>query len=161
VLYQIALTLTRALSPVLSFLCEEVYGALPGDKKESVFLAGFPEPAEEWHHRELTEKWAVILDARSRVSKALEEARQNKLIGSGLEAKIHLTAPATTHKILEAISGDLPAVFIVSQAKVSEGTDWSVKVDRADGDKCERCWNFNTEVKADQPICPKCVRALN
>src|SRR5262249_42005541 len=151
-------------APVLVFTTEEVWKYLPrvsGDP-ESVHMSLFP--AEEalvgGLSGSVAEKWARLSEVRSAVLAALEQARAAKTIGGGLEAKIHLHASAEAEalqKLLEEKASDLPALFIVSQvvvdAEASEGAlqseilpGLSIKIERADGKKCDRCWNYSTHV---------------
>ena len=147
----------------MSFLSEEVYQQIPGQKEESVFLAGFAEPPTAWKDDSLASQWNSILDVRGHVTKKLEEARQNKLIGSGLEAHVTLTVPAAEHELLVTREQDLPSLFIVSQVTLLSGQSIDVAVTQAKGTKCARCWNYSEKTGADKRFpetCPKCVRAL-
>ncbi|MBA3241680.1 MAG: isoleucine--tRNA ligase, partial [Acidobacteria bacterium] len=122
----------------------------------------------------LLERWARVFEARDLVMRALEEARVSKLIGSSLEAHVQLQADRKTFDLLAAQRGQLPSIFIVSQVSlaladhadpvtIAGGAAVSVAVKRADGGKCERCWNYSTRVGefARYPsVCERCIEAL-
>jgi isoleucyl-tRNA synthetase len=168
VLYRLAEDITRLMAPVLPFTADEVWGFLPGQRAESVHLADFPPEREV---PEQTLDWAAILDVRSTVTKALEEARAAKQIGSSLEASILLRAPEAALASLrehEAKSrgfpGNLASLFIVSQVRLepAEGP-LTVEVAHAEGAKCERCWTYSTKVgqQAIHPgVCERCAAVL-
>jgi isoleucyl-tRNA synthetase len=124
-----------------------------------------------------SEKWAGLAQARSAVLVALEQARAAKAIGGGLEAKVLLHASekaSALRKILEENGSFLPALFIVSQVKIESSPipgsvpaeslpELSIKIERADGKKCERCWNYSTHVGENTrypTVCERCTEAL-
>src|SRR5208282_3414948 len=95
--------------------------------------------------------WIQLRRVRDEVLKALEEARNGKFIGTGLEAQVHLTAPEPLYTLLKRYEAQLRYLFIVSAVTLTEGAGngtGSVKVEvkKADGQKCERCWNYSTHV---------------
>jgi len=97
------------------------------------------------------------------VLKALEEARNAKQIGSSLEAKVILTADKDNTMFLLNYFQDLRYIFIVSQVEVHEGEALSVEIQKADGQKCERCWNYSTRVGRFEKyptVCERCAEAL-
>ena len=123
------------------------------------------------------EKWEHLAQVRSAVLLALEQARAAKAIGGGLEAKVRLHANSKApglQELLKEKSSQLPALFIVSQVAVdpAEGDGLqpsetlpglAVKIERADGKKCERCWNYSTHVgenKRYPTVCERCSEAL-
>ena len=166
-LYTIAESLTRIMAPITSFLSEEVYGYLPGKKAESVFLMDFPAPNAKWDNAELQKDVEGLFEVRSEVTKKLEELRQAKTIGSGLDAKVVLKADAERLSLLKRHETLLSEFFIVSQVALGMGP-FVVEAQHADGQKCERCWYWSTEIgpenKGDAKfptVCPKCSRALN
>ncbi len=161
--YTIAETLVRVMAPITSFLAEEVYGYLPGTKVESVFLTEFPKPNAKWVNDSLKGEIAELFSVRSEVTKKLEELRQTKSIGSGLDAKVILKADGTKSEYLKKYESLLPEFFIVSQVSISMG-QFEVKAVHAEGAKCERCWYWSTEIGSDPKyptVCPKCSKALN
>ena len=96
--------------------------------------------------------------------KALETARNEKQIGSSLEAKVVLTTDSETTRFLLDYYADLRYIFIVSQVEVHEGDSYAVEIQKADGERCERCWNYSTRVGefTEWPtVCERCNDALN
>ena len=162
VLHLAAQDLMRLLCPILSFTAHEAWKHLPGKPAESVFLAGFPSRERPADADALEARYGGLLAVRAEVQKALEQARQAKLIGSGLEAAISLSAEGEQLALLEAAKDELPAIFIVSRVSLARGK-LSVKVERAPGKKCERCWTYAEDVgqnRAHPTICGKCAAAL-
>jgi isoleucyl-tRNA synthetase len=171
-LYRITYALVRLLAPVLSFTCEEVWGYLckPAGSPDSVHLALLPEPSEMTQgitmlQRERLVHWDTLMLVRDQVLKALEVAREEKKIGKSLEAKVVLTAGSDLQPLLGQYESDLPALFIVSQVRLEQGTEngVSVEVQRADGVRCERCWKYTLDVGSDAEfptICAPCSGAI-
>ncbi len=161
-LYTMADVLTRIMAPITSFLAEEVYAELPGKRAASVFLTEFPQATPEWDNVALKEDLAQLFGVRSEVTKRLEELRQTKAIGSGLDAKITIRADGALHATLKKYEALLSEFFIVSQVSLVMG-QLEVTVAHADGEKCERCWYWSTELGTNpefSTVCPKCVPAL-
>ncbi len=162
-LYQITDTLCRLMSPILAFTSDEAWENLPGQQLASVHLAEFPTVADA-DNSGLTAKWERIFEIRDEVLKALEIARNDKQIGSSLEAKVVLTADAETTRLLLDYYEQLRYIFIVSQVEVHEGDGFSVEIAHADGEKCERCWNYSTRVgefSKYPTVCERCADALD
>jgi len=173
-IWRIGEALVRLLAPIMSFTCEEIWQYLPriAEREESVHLASFFSPAEiaEGGNAKSNsdEDWNSLRMVRDEVLKALEEARNNKLIGGGLEAQVHLTAPEPLCSVLRRYEGQLRYLFIVSAVSLTEGPgngtgNVHVEVKRADGVKCERCWNFSTHVGEDKnypTVCERCSAVL-
>ena len=101
---------------------------------------------------------------RDQVLKSLETARQEKFIGTGLEARVHLDAGADLYPLLESYRAELPSLFIVSQVSLANGAEGlAVKVEKADGSKCERCWKYRTDIGQDgdfPTICGSCASSV-
>jgi isoleucyl-tRNA synthetase len=162
VLHLVAQDLIRLLAPVLSFTASEAWAFLPGEKEESVFLAGFPFRARPADAEALEARYGRLFEVRALVQGKLEEARRAKLIGSGLEAMVTVRAQGDQLRLLEEAGAELPALFIVSKVALAEGP-LSVEVARAPGVKCERCWMFREDVgraPGHPTICGKCADAL-
>ena len=162
VLYMLLHHLVRIMAPVTSFLSEETLTYLPGEKPESVFLMDFPKPDAKWDDENLAKEMEVLFETRASVSKSLETLRQNKEIGSGLDAQVVLTAEGPSHQVLKKYESLLPEFFIVSQVALKVGS-FQVETKKADGEKCERCWYYSTELGQDKSfptVCPKCTKAL-
>lgn len=167
VLYKILKELNLILAPVLVHTAEEIYEHTPHTDKESVHLEHYPEREET--DGELIQKWQKFMMVRDDVYKALETARNEKVIGKSLDAKVTLTQPADFN--LDDIRGNLEQFFIVSQVEVADeiadGTEYdvvTVKVEHADGERCERCWNYSTAdvlVNGEDDICPRCREVVD
>ncbi|HEX8557115.1 MAG TPA: isoleucine--tRNA ligase [Pyrinomonadaceae bacterium] len=134
----------------------------------SVHVAEFPLALNVERDAGLLERWARLFEVRDVVLRALEEARTAKLIGSGLEAHVRLEAKRKTFGLLEGYREELRYVFIVSQVSLTlleeeAGDELRVTVERADGRKCERCWNYSKlvgEFTRYPTACERCVEAL-
>jgi isoleucyl-tRNA synthetase len=180
-IWQIGEALVRAVAPIMSFTTEEVWQYLPKVKyrEESVHLAKFYGEADvvgvlssdrESHLRGDAQKrdWSELRAVRDIVLKALEEARNNKLIGTGLEAQVTVTASDPVYSVLSRHAGDLRYLFIVSavhlvQASGNGTGGVHVEVKKADGLKCERCWNYSIHVGEDKTyptVCERCSAVL-
>ncbi len=165
-LFLVAGDLVRLLAPVLSFTAEEAWGYLPGAPDiDSVFYAGFPERPRPADADALEARYAALFAARAPVQKALEQARKEKRIGSGLEAMVTYRAPAAALALLRENLAELATLFIVSRVALEEtaGGDPEVVVSSAPGVKCARCWGFYEDVGSDPrhpEICAKCAAAL-
>ncbi|MCG6552710.1 MAG: isoleucine--tRNA ligase [Candidatus Magnetominusculus sp. LBB02] len=167
---QVLLAITGLMAPVLSFTAEEVWQSLKRSKmvnEESVFLSAFPVADEGLIDDELGRRFDDIIEDRRLVNMALETARQNKVIGNSLEAKVTLNASEKVYERLKPYELQLPTMFIVSnvELKKDDGMDNGMEavISRADGDKCGRCWNYSTTVGSfpDEPeVCHKCYNVL-
>ncbi|HET6979949.1 MAG TPA: isoleucine--tRNA ligase [Pyrinomonadaceae bacterium] len=164
-LLRIGDALARMLAPILVFTADEVWENLPGREEPSIHLALLPK-ADEQSHEALSGEWERLFAIRDNVLRALEEARVAKQIGSSLEAKVTLRASGNALELLQRHQNDLRYLFIVSQVELgnsdaSEGV--SITISKADGQKCERCWNYSTRVgEWDRypTVCERCVAAL-
>jgi isoleucyl-tRNA synthetase len=161
-LYRITDDLCRLFAPILAFTSDEAWENMPKQSVESVHLAEFP-PVAAVIDSELAENWERLFAIRDEVLKALEEARNAKQIGSSLEAKVLLSADKETTLFLADYFAELRYLFIVSQVEVHESASFSVKIERADGEKCERCWNYSARVGEFEKyptVCERCHEAL-
>jgi isoleucyl-tRNA synthetase len=161
-LYKITETLCRLLSPILAFTSDEAWENLPKQTVVSVHLAEFPKAAGEIDTT-LAANWERLFEIRDDVLKALEEARIAKQIGSSLEAKLILSADKETTLFLADYFNELRYLFIVSQVEVHESETFGVRIEKADGEKCERCWNYSTRVGEFEKyptVCERCSEAL-
>jgi isoleucyl-tRNA synthetase len=152
--YKIHYALTRLLAPLLSFTAEEVwsYTPRPAGAPDSVHLAHLPEPEELKGGLDpiKVKKWDSLMATRERVLKMLETARQEKLIGAPLEARVILKR----EPVLEEYLTTLPALFVVSAVEFGEED----AVRTALGAKCERCWKYIADAGAQ--VCAPCRAAL-
>ena len=127
----------------------------------TVHIAEFAKP--ETADTDLLARWERIFAIRDEVLKALEEARNAKEIGSSLDAKVLLTTDAETTRFLLDYFEQLRYIFIVSQMEVREGDALKVEIQKADGAKCERCWNYSVRVGEFEKyptVCERCAAAL-
>ncbi len=167
-LHRLIHALVRLLAPILVFTTEEVWGHL--GESGSVHTGLFPEPGDltagiTGEQRAHAEHWNALIEVRGDVLKTLEGARQDKTIGAPLEAHVHLTADAELAPLLEEYRAELPGLFIVSQVSLRNGNPGGleVKVERAAGQKCERCWKYLPDVGANRAwptICTSCAEAV-
>jgi isoleucyl-tRNA synthetase len=165
--------MVRLLAPILTFTAEEVWLALPSSpgKAESVHLEQFPEVDGSLLQPELAETWKTLIAVKGEVAKAIETARQNKVLGHSLDAAVTITAPEKLRPLLEMHLEDLRALLIVSDVCVVAGQEsagayrsaeipgLAVDVSRAKGEKCSRCWNYSGTVgaSAEHPtLCARC-----
>ena len=173
-MYRILDALTRLIAPVLSFTADEIWAEMPGEREASVHLAAFPRFQTSLLDAGLDDVYQQLWTVRSEVSKALELARDAKLIGNSLEAKVTVAvSDDTCRMLLEKYADQLPTLWIVSQASlatdIADGyvsekiAGLKILVEKADGEKCERCWNYSTELgqnAAHPNACPKCLASL-
>jgi len=169
-LHKITDALARLLAPILVFTADEIWENLPQTVeseavKASVHLALFPQ-AKGGRDAELATRWAELFSIRDMVLAVLEQQRAQKVIGSSLEARVNIKASGEAYELLQRYLGELRYLFIVSQVNVEQGqsdADVEVSVEHAEGEKCERCWNYSTRVgeSARYPTaCERCVEAL-
>jgi isoleucyl-tRNA synthetase len=167
-LYEILEALTRLMAPILSYTAEEVWKFLPEGpgRAESVHLASFPDVQSGYLDDTLNDRWEQIWEIRTIVTKALEEARKEKVIGLSLDAQVHLHLPEKVFLFLKGYEKDLKSIFIVSSVTLHSSKDEKevrAEVFPADGKKCERCWNYDVTVgthKEHPTICHRCVEAI-
>jgi len=175
--WRICEAMVRLLAPILSFTCEEVWQHLPKmpGRVASVHLAEFSKSAEvlgdasiPLEDAQQQQDWSTLLAVREQVMKALEEERNSKRIGKGLEAQLTITAADPAYTVLARHQDQLRYLFIVSAVKLTEGPgngtgSVHIEVKKADGAKCERCWNFSTHVGDDKnypSVCERCSAVL-
>ncbi|MEE9613532.1 MAG: isoleucine--tRNA ligase [Thermodesulfobacteriota bacterium] len=177
IIYNVLDRLLRLTAPLLVFTTDEAWGFIPGKREESVHLSGFSEPREEWLDDGLAEKWEKLLRVKDELSRALEEARKAKVIGHSLDAKVTVVPTPELKELLTEEAGTLKEMLIVSQLELSdappEGGEGAsefpeiqglkASIGKADGEKCERCWNYSPTVgeSSEHPaVCERCLKAL-
>jgi len=178
VMYEIIMALVRLITPILAFTSEEVWRYIPKQPGSpvSVQLAGWPEVQEKYLDESLEVKWNKLIEVREEVSKALELARQEKIIGNSLNAMVSVYADEDWYQFLKPMEKELATLFIVSAVEVAtmekapnnaiqavdiEGLKLAVTV--APGEKCERCWTYSPTVgqTAEHPtICSRCAEVI-
>jgi isoleucyl-tRNA synthetase len=177
-LWRIAEAMARLLAPILTFTCDEVWGFLPrmASRPASVHMALFPAREEILGGANIADDpkqqqdWATLLAVREQVLKELETTRNSKLIGKSLEAQVKLTASDPVYSVLDAHRDHLRYLFIVSAVTLEPKTSGNgtgavaVQVAKADGAKCDRCWNYSTRVGEDAAyptVCERCAPVLH
>lgn len=176
VIYRVLDAMTRMLTPILAFTAEEIWQAMPHDAsadKEAAIFNDFPKVSGLVHDEEFLSRWTKIHAIREDVKKALELARNGKVIGASLEAKVTLTCDGELYDFVRSVEKELPAVFIVSKVQVQKGSAGGFKgeevdgmfvtVEKADGEKCERCWTYEESVGSDSEhptLCARCAAIL-
>ncbi len=170
-MYIILDSLVRMLAPLTSFTAEEIWKYMnksKNEKVESVMLTTYPEVNSQYENEELRAKWEKIVKIKEIVSKKLEEARAEKIIGHSLNAKVTLFAEGDLYKFIKENKELLQTVFIISNLEVEENQrsneeKLGVKIEQAEGEKCERCWMYSTTVGEDKEnptICHRCSEVL-
>jgi len=176
VLFHILNHLVRALAPIICFTAEEIFLAMPKDEGtrdvQSVHMLSWLDCPQEWDNDVIKKQFALLIALRPHVLKALEDKRRSGDIGSSLEAKIIFqTASSRDLDYLDRNKNMLPAAFIVSQVEVREAKEVSqglsnefnktaIAIEKADGQKCSRCWNYKRDVGQDsghQTLCARCT----
>ncbi len=174
VMYEILDALVRLLAPILVFSADEIWAYIPGNAEGSdIQIEEMPKVNNEWMDNHLAEKWDKILDLRYDITKALEIARQEKLINHSLTAEVNLYPQDQETYIFLSTLDNLAEIVIVSKLALHQVQDEvpqdakqgeyfsSVKrgVASASGSKCERCWMYNEEVGSNPEhpeLCPRC-----
>ncbi len=177
--WKISGALVRLIAPVLVFTSEEIWKFLPKAKTDqpSVHMSLFPE-AEALAAKidpQKKEAWEELAKVRAAVLVKLEEARNAKSIGGSLEAKVILSSSSPKlQALLKSYAKQLPALFIVSQVQVQDAEPASspsgdglqavaIQIEKADGKKCDRCWNYSIHVGENErypTICERCTEVL-
>ncbi|MCA1993424.1 MAG: isoleucine--tRNA ligase, partial [Coleofasciculus sp. S288] len=180
--------LARAIAPVLCHMAEDIWQYLPYETpNKSVFESGWVKLEEEWKKPELAASWATLRNIRTEVNKVMEQARAEKMIGASLEAKVLLYVPdEALRQCLEALNpsdslndnrvDELRYLFLASQVDVLQSPEaiqkapyklesdkLAVGVVKAEGEKCDRCWNYSVHVgeSTEHPLlCDRCIPAL-
>ncbi|MBI1987202.1 MAG: isoleucine--tRNA ligase [Nitrospinae bacterium] len=193
VLWEVLFAMVKLMAPVLSFTAEEIWQQLPAGSgaSSSVHLEEFPSIQEGYLDEPLAARWERLLAVRGEVTKALEIARKEKMIGNSLEASVdlYLTAEAASewYPLLQGYVDELPAIFIVSQVGLHKGAGepgknlpsspapllpclvsalpgLSIAISRARGRKCERCWMYSETVGQNEALpslCQRCVEVVS
>ena len=170
-MYIILNSLVKMLAPIICYTAEEIWSYMPhlkNENEESVMLNYWPDFNPEYENHELEEKWNHILELKEMVAKVLEVARAEKVFGHSLNAKVTLFAEEKEYKFLKENQEQLTTVFIISDLQVENKLEdqkekITVKVEPAEGEKCERCWKYSTTVGEDKEnptICHRCSEAI-
>lgn len=164
VIYEVTTVLTKLLAPILSFTSEEIWENLKmEDESPSVHLTSYPSPNPKYLNESLASQFEELIELREKVSKALEEARAEGLIGSSLEAQVILTYPLEKEMILKEYNSELKFIFIVSDVELIKGEELKVLIKKAKGNKCSRCWNYSQTVGSNiehPTLCERCCKTI-
>lgn len=174
VLYESLISLTKLVAPILPHTADEVWDHISSVKEESVQLTDFPESTVYENSDAVEEKWNKFLVVRDDVLKALEEARNQKVIGKSLAAKVTLYVNEEVDTLLNSIQENLHQLFIVSGFEIAGKYDnapeealklenAAIVVSKADGETCERCWTVTTDigtVEAHPTLCERCAHVV-
>ncbi len=180
--------LAKSIAPVLCHMAEDIWQSIPYETpSKSVFEAGWVKTSSEWEKPKLAASWAELRQIRTEVNKVMELARNKKMIGSSMEAKVLLhTSDQELRQQLNQLNPSeslgeqrvdaLRYLFLASQVEILDSPEAIEKAEyktqsgtltigivKAEGGKCDRCWNYSTEVGAfseDPTICERCNAAL-
>ncbi|WP_075980998.1 isoleucine--tRNA ligase [Bacillus massilinigeriensis] len=174
VLYDCLLSLTKLVTPILPHTADEVWAFIPSVEEISVQLTDLPEYQELVNADELEQKWTAFMNLRDDVLKALEEARNEKIIGKSLTAKVTLYVNEKTNVLLNSIQENLKQIFIISGFEIAGSYEdapenalkletAAIVVTKAEGETCERCWSVTTDVGHDHDhptLCSRCASVV-
>ena len=180
VMYEVLVSMNKMIAPILSFTAEEIWSKIPETSKdaESILISKWYENNDQYIDEDLAAKWDQIIKIRKDANKSLEKARQgeNRIIGNSLDAKVLIKLnDEGLAKLLEENRELIEGVLIVSSLEIVSETDETftegeevegmfVKVLHAEGEKCERCWKYSTEIgtlEEHPTICPRCSEVLS
>lgn len=171
VIYDAAVKLAKILTPILPHTMEEIWGFLK-EPEDYVQLANMPKVEEFANHDELLENWGKFMKLRDDVLKALEDARNKKLIGKSFEAAVTIYPDKETKTMLDDLGADFRQILIVSKLTIADGeapaeaeklNNASIVVERADGEVCPRCRMIRTDVGVDPKLpmlCGRCAKIV-
>ncbi len=165
-IYYIVDALLRLMAPILSFTSEEAWGYF-NNSGDSIHMQLFPQIKKEFDNEDIYDNWTRIEELKENVTKYIEKARNEKIIGHSLDAKIEINfKKEKDYEFYKKYEKDLKMFFIVSQLIVnldsSIENDIEIKVVKADGEKCNRCWHYDITVKEnEEKICNRCRQVLN
>lgn len=175
-IYTILRDLTLLMAPILAFTSDEIWSYMPleqGYNKEAVVLNDMPEVNDSIIDEAFMAKWDRIHMIRDAVNKSLEVARTAKVIGKSLEAKVVLHCEGELYDFVKAMEADLPTIFIVSQVEIDKTIrddldcdvdGLGISIEKADGEKCERCWVYSDTVGKDAnhpTLCARCASIVD
>jgi isoleucyl-tRNA synthetase len=171
VLYDVLLTLTKIMAPILSFTAEETWQVIKkeidSDISESVFFSDLPKEKSEWLDDKLSERWMKIMEIREKAFKAIEDIRSSGKIGSSLEAKVIFST--SDDKMAEFLKSTIelwPAIAIISECEIKfdkEASELDINAIHAGGVKCPRCWQWRKDIGSDSEftdICGRCASVM-
>jgi isoleucyl-tRNA synthetase len=176
VLYETVVALTKLVAPILPHTADEVWEHIPNrkEKAESVQLVDMPETISIDEEDAIVAKWDAFMNLRDDVLKALEVARNEKVIGKSLNASVTVYPTKEARQLLESIEEDVKQLFIVSEFTIADDyenapedaqkfANAAIIVKQAEGETCERCWVVTKEAGQDPDhptLCPRCARIV-
>ena len=176
-LYHVVEALARWVAPILSFTAEEIYEHIPGERKASVLLETYYTGLGTLDNDATFSRdfWEQVLEVKQAVNKCLEDARNAKLINSGLAAEVTLYTSDDLRETLERLGDELRFVLLTSEVHLATLDDASASAEATDvaglkvavaastNNKCQRCWHHRTDVgsHAEHPeLCGRCISNL-
>lgn len=173
VFYDMLVAMTKLVAPILPHTADEMWGFIEGVEESSVQLTDMPDVMKIPNAEALLEKWNEFLKLRDDVLKALEVARNEKVIGKSLNASVTIYPTKQTKELLDSIEENVQQLFIVSHLEVKDDTETapidaqsfetcSIVVAAAEGETCERCWTV-TELGSDSKhptLCARCAEVV-
>ncbi len=176
VIYDTLMTLVKIMTPIIPHTTDEMWSYLHAQgivEEVSVQLTDFPEVDVQENFESLRTKWENIIDVRDDILKALEEARNAKTIGKSLEAKVTVYAKEDVVALLNDVNIDFAQLSIVSAFEVATIDEApaealalehvSIVVEKATGEKCERCWSISETIGANEAhptVCARCAEVV-
>ena len=171
VIYDAAVKLDKILTPILPHTMEEIWGFLK-EPEDYIQLANMPKVEGYANHDELLENWGKFMNLRNDVLKALEDARNKKLIGKSFEAAVTIYPDKETKAMLDDLDADFRQILIVSKLTIADGeapedaeklNNASIVVEHAEGEVCPRCRMIRTDIGEDPKLpklCGRCAKIV-
>ena len=164
-MYDILKIIIKLLAPITYFTSEEIFSYMnlaQKDKKESILLLNMPKYYDKYIDNDLIETWDEIYEFREEILVYLEKARENKIIGHPLDAKVVIYTKGDEYDKFKDLIEILTMVLIVSKVELRQG-ERKIIIEKASGIKCERCWKYSEEIKENENdliLCPRCISAI-
>lgn len=166
-IYMILDAMTRMISPILAYTSDEIWSFMPHkstDDVENIIFNDMPEKVELSVSDDFMDTWSMIHELRDNVKKEIEGYIKDKTIKSSLEAKITLKASGDYLDFLNKVYDEIKPALIVSEVEIQQGSgDLEIKIEKAEGGKCERCWSISKSVgtnSAHPTLCSHCCEVL-
>ncbi len=166
VIYQVLKTLTILMSVITPYTSEEVYGYLSGFKEKSVHLEALPKVTKYADSHKIEALFKLFFDIKEDVYKALEEARMNKIIGKGQEAKVFLKVNHKYQEVIDKLNEHLSQLLLVSKIEITNQAlkkynNCEIEVQKFSGFKCDRCWLYFEKQEMKDNLCHRCHQIVN
>lgn len=166
-IYIILDAMTKMIAPILAYTSDEIWKYMPHSKNEQaehIIFNSMPEKVDVDIDDDFMGYWDKIHELRDEVKKSLESYIKDKTIKGSLEAKVVLAAGGETFDFLKKAENELAAAFIVSEVEIlNNDAELDIKIEKADGEKCERCWSISKSVgsNSEHPtLCTRCCENL-